>query len=756
MNTDTTGTVRIRAGGLIKLRGPSDSLPQQWWFASTAIPLIAATIGPLSNVLSIAALVSPWRVTLPNDGIPDSTGRGSEDAAVGIEDPKWELIFNALSLACGFAGNLLLLLHFTSRVRYIIALPVAILCWLLSSVILIAIETAMAVYVPPQPPLEVYSQGFWHAVLASVLYFIGSTILTINLVGYFRGHYPQRFDLDDDQRTLILQTTSFFFWLAGGSGMFCITEGFTYADALYYADVLSLSTDGYPKSILTIGFGDFAPATDPGRGFLFVFQLVGIVFLGLVISSITKFAANISADRIIKQHQMHARASTVGRAVTSERELRERLGLPPRATTAFEAESKNGEERLRESGQRGSLAQYGRLEIVGRTVTFHPQSGSVKTGEMCAREAAHEKRKRTRQKLLLLQRERDRFEAMRQIQRETRRYKQYWALGMALLAFGLLWCFGAFIFMLTEAQISGLRYFECFYFCFVALLTIGYGDISPKSNLGKPFFIVWSLIAVPIVTLLIQELSRTVVSAVNRGTFALAEWTIMPKRGVASTFISSHPHLHSLLSLFCMFRNPDLSCFSPSPPPDQAAQRPTIETGYKMSEKTSPGKPPEEKGEEEEQEEREEKDLLPHHLAQAIRSVARDLRLPRPRRYTFDEWTHFTRLIRSSSSLPPPLLSPSSPSSSLPTSSSPSSSTTDNSSPSSSSSSSGSSTVEETADRDTTNKEITTWDWIGEDSPLLADTTEAEWILDRLCESLHRYTRQHQSLLTRTHQTTSP
>src|SRR6187399_17511 len=44
-----------------------------------------------------------------------------------------ELVFNSLSLACGFAGNLFLLLHFTSRVRYIIALPVAILCWLLSA-----------------------------------------------------------------------------------------------------------------------------------------------------------------------------------------------------------------------------------------------------------------------------------------------------------------------------------------------------------------------------------------------------------------------------------------------------------------------------------------------------------------------------------------------------------------------------------------------------------------------------------------------
>jgi len=33
------------------------------------------------------------------------------------------------------------------------------------------------------------------------------------------------------------------------------------------------------------------------------------------------------------------------------------------------------------------------------------------------------------------------------------------------------------------------------------------------------------------------------------------------------------------------------------------------------------------------------------------------------------------------------------------------------------------------------------WDWIGEDSPMLADVGESEWVLDRLCESLNRYTR---------------
>ena len=57
-----------------------------------------------------------------------------------------------------------------------------------------------------------------------MLYFISSSILLINMLGYFMGHYPQRFELNDHQRTLILQTMLFFIWLAGGGAMFSRVE----------------------------------------------------------------------------------------------------------------------------------------------------------------------------------------------------------------------------------------------------------------------------------------------------------------------------------------------------------------------------------------------------------------------------------------------------------------------------------------------------------------------------------------------------
>lgn len=103
---------------------------RQWWFASTTIPLLAATIGPLANVLSIAALASKWRVALPNNGqLPE----GADNAGVDIADPRWVTILNAISLGVGVLGNLSLLFNFTKRIRYIIALPLTIVAWYIAT-----------------------------------------------------------------------------------------------------------------------------------------------------------------------------------------------------------------------------------------------------------------------------------------------------------------------------------------------------------------------------------------------------------------------------------------------------------------------------------------------------------------------------------------------------------------------------------------------------------------------------------------------
>jgi potassium channel subfamily K len=60
--------------------------PSRWWFASTACPLLAGTIGPVASAFNICALVYNWRVYLP-DGVTEVNG-------LIIKDPPW-LVRNA-------------------------------------------------------------------------------------------------------------------------------------------------------------------------------------------------------------------------------------------------------------------------------------------------------------------------------------------------------------------------------------------------------------------------------------------------------------------------------------------------------------------------------------------------------------------------------------------------------------------------------------------------------------------------------------
>ena len=72
------------------------------------------------------------------------------------------------------------------------------------------------------------------------------------------------------------------------------------------------------------------------------------------------------------------------------------------------------------------------------------------------------------------------------------------------------------------------------YFTYTTLLTIGYGDFYPSSPSGKPFFVVWSLVAIPAMTVLISNMGDTVVGWVEDATVWACRWTIFPERQVQS------------------------------------------------------------------------------------------------------------------------------------------------------------------------------------------------------------------------------
>ncbi|THW00699.1 Caleosin-domain-containing protein, partial [Aureobasidium pullulans] len=160
-----------------------------------------------------------------------------------------------------------------------------------------------------------------YAVIAAVLYLICSMLLMVNMLGYFLGHYPQRFNLTNSQRTLILQTMLFFVWLAGGAGVFSLVESkygedlfnWSYVNALYFCQV----------TVLTIGFGDLYASSNIGRGLIMPYAVGGIIMLGLIVTSLTTFAAELGEDNIVQKHIERSRTRTIGRSYTSSIELRD-------------------------------------------------------------------------------------------------------------------------------------------------------------------------------------------------------------------------------------------------------------------------------------------------------------------------------------------------------------------------------------------------------------------------------------------------
>jgi potassium channel subfamily K, other eukaryote len=164
---------------------------------------------------------------------------------------------NAISLAIAVIANLALLLNMGGYLRFIIAQPIVILGWYLSSFLLISLVIWVSLNQAPRG--NTLSQAFYYAIFAAVLYFIISSLMVISLCGAYFGHYSQYFLLSMGQMPLMAQTISFAVYLLGGAAIFARIEDWLFLDSVYWADY----------TILTVGIGEIAPKTHLGRSLLF-------------------------------------------------------------------------------------------------------------------------------------------------------------------------------------------------------------------------------------------------------------------------------------------------------------------------------------------------------------------------------------------------------------------------------------------------------------------------------------------------------
>lgn len=591
--------------------------PTRWWYASTEIPLIAATFGPMANAFSVCSLSQKWREVVSNGEAPY--------AGQAVGDPAWEVAINAVSLAAALFANFCLLLTMAQKMSFNMALPIVIVGWYLASILLTII--LIIVGRDTQSPANA-SQGmqmteaYYYGCIAAGLYFTIASLLIFTVYGAMKGHYSRKFHLSQSQRTLMVQNIGFLVYLLAGAAVYSHIEGWRFNDAVWWADF----------TILTIGIGYPSPSTHLGRGLLFPYAFGGIMIIGVVIGSIR----SLVLER--------------GKTKMSSRLLEKTRKTFTKAMTA--------------TGDKDDSRVLKVLPIMEH------DGGDEK--EIAKRE----------------------FFAMRKVRQLAHMEHRWLSMMISGTAVGGLWFIGALIFQHAEAT-QQWTYFEALYYAYTSLLTIGYGDIYDISNWGRAFFVFWSLLAVPAMTVFLSNLGDTFIRQFRDFANFIGELTVLPGdmgyRERFREFFSSELWPFNLTKSSSN-KNPS----NKAPNKDAAHAMEGAESAL------------EEEQLKEEQAAHQRGDVVAenihHHqylLMRELREMFKWVNASPAKEFDYDEWVYFLKLLGEDESVED---------------------------------------IKRIRDGRSTSEEQqeARWSWIGPRSPLLGDKSEAVWLMEALADKLER------------------
>jgi potassium channel subfamily K len=513
----------------------------------------------MANAFSICALPVKWRVYIPPGA---DEGHGYD-----IEDPKWLIAINSISLVFALLANISLLLNMARRVSFAVAQPITLVGFYTASLLLMALVAVASTSVFRIQPRQEHalSQAYYYAMIASGLYFIIASLMTFTVYGAYKGHYPKEFRLSPSQRTLMLQTISFMIYLLLGALVFSRVEGWNFLDAVLWADF----------TLLTVGLGgEFVPKTHTGRSLLFPYAIGGLVTVGLVIGSIRS---------LILEHGKQKMAA-----------------------------------RFTETKRQKVLSSY------------NAKTGTIRLGPL-------EKMKYSQKSSSEYQRRQQEFQIMRRVLEVSERNRRYTSLAISTTAALLLWFLGALVFLNSEKP-QQWTYFTALYFAYTSLLTIGYGDFVPQSNAGKAFFVFWSLLAVPTLTILISNMGDTIIKSFKDFTIWIGSLTVLPE---AEGLLSALKIGSKRLSKGKIRKERDHSEATPD-----AAEKHMLErlTQYIASEGLEQAG---QAGESDMHIDKLERDIRFYHfiLSLEIGQLMKDVDASPPRQYTYLEWSYYLRLL---------------------------------------------------------------------------------------------------------------
>lgn len=390
-----------------------------------------------------------------------------------ILDPHWLLAINALSLVCALIGNTALLLNMTRRLKFSTAQPITISGFFLAGVLLIADMAALTSIPARYESATLGEVPGSRFALTGAFYFAIFAAALYIIIGLLMCLTVHGAHKQYYPRDFNLTPAQ--------RTLMVQTMGFvTYLllGALVFSKIEGWRyLDGVywaDVTLLTIGLGDYSPQTAVGRGLIIPFAICGVLMVGLVVGSIRSLVLEHGKEKMVARIIEKRRASAVHNVDDRKQTIK---------------------------------------------VSWFAQADFS-----------------TDPSLSPAQRREEEFKIMRRVQKTAESERRYLALATSLSFALMLWFVGAAIFMVAERR-QGWTYFQSVYFTFVSLLTIGYGDFTPASNAGKAFFVVWSLLAVPSLTILISDMGDTIVKWFSDIAAWLGSVTILSGPGGARTTI---------------------------------------------------------------------------------------------------------------------------------------------------------------------------------------------------------------------------
>lgn len=585
-----------------------------------------------------------------------------EATGIRIEDPAWLLAVNAISLFFAVVANGALLLNMSRRLRFKIAQPISVIGFFLAGILLVADIVAMVASPTYHLPLSDPAAPAEAHALSSAFYYAIQAAVIYLIV------------------TGLMCLTAWGAWRGHFEASFRLSvaqrtlmlQTMSFVAYLLLGALVFSSVEGWEYldalywadiTLLTIGLGsDFHPSTHAGRSLLFFFAIGGIIIIGLVIGSIR----TLVLDR--------------GKRKLSARMMEKK-----------------------------------RLKAIK---SINPKKHLIRTGRFSTMHFDNDELNAARRREL-------EFNVMRAVQENADRDRKWMALAISTTAALTLWFLGALVFTKAEKP-QEWSYFEGLYFTYVVLLTIGYGDLYPESNSGKAFFVLWTLLAIPTLTILISDMSDTVVAAFSNLTVWVGSITVLPGDRGTRVVIKEALQQLSVGPSSKADNMENTSRIKDTPPgllgetanagqnTDQSEDMSTLVDG--ITSRLASHLEEEELSEalsEDAAGHTLERDIHFYHvvLAREIRTLMHSLNSDPPKRYSWREWEYFLKLMDNldpdkdddSDHLVPKALR-------------------------------SSSTIAQFKDAGKRQN----WTWLGMDSPLLSYKSETEWVLERLGTTLER------------------